>query len=82
MDKNEFVDKLFSERMTRREFKKTLAAVGLSLVTIPVVPRFTKAAEGHPTIFSWSHYEDPSLHPSYIEKYGGMPEISHIATEE
>ncbi len=82
MDKNEFVDKLFSERMTRREFKKTLGAAGLSLVTIPVVSRFTKAAEGHPTIFSWSHYEDPSLHPSYIEKYGESPNYAFFGDEE
>ena len=31
---------------------------------------------------TWSGYDAPDLFKAYIEKYGGMPEVSLIATEE
>lgn len=83
MDTNEFRDKLFSGRMTRREFKKALAAAGLGLVVIPFVPRLGKAAtEDHPVIFTWEGYEDPELHPAYLAKYGESPNFTLWGDEE
>ena len=31
---------------------------------------------------TWSGYDAKDLFKGYIGKYGGMPEVSHIATEE
>ncbi len=65
----------------RRTVLKALAALG---VTYTVIPLFSKAAKaaGEVHYHTWSGYDAPELMQAYIEKYGGMPEISHIATEE
>ncbi len=44
MEKNELLDRLHAGTMTRREFKKALAAVGLGLFAIPFISRRGKAA--------------------------------------
>ncbi|MDH3473118.1 MAG: extracellular solute-binding protein [Rhodospirillales bacterium] len=83
MEKNEFLDKLQSGQMSRRDFKKALASVGLTLVAIPFVSRAGRAAtEDHPVIFTWEGYEEPDLHGSYLEKYGESPNFSFFGDEE
>ena len=65
----------------RRTILKSLAALG---VTYSVLPLFSKAANaaGEVHYHTWSGYDAPELMQAYIEKYGGMPEVSHIATED
>ncbi len=67
--------------LSRREILKSLAAMGVAYSVMPVISRSAKAA-GEIHYHTWSGYDAKELFKSYIDKYGGMPEISHIATEE
>jgi spermidine/putrescine-binding protein len=81
MDVKSASDLLHTRRMDRRAFNKALASLGLAMVTLPVVPRAARAA-GDMTYFTWAGYEIPELHPSYVEKYGGSPDVTFFADEE
>jgi spermidine/putrescine-binding protein len=65
----------------RRTILKSLAALGVAYSVVPLFPRTAKAA-GEVHYHTWSGYDAEDLMKGYISKYGGMPEISHIATEE
>ena len=68
-------------RLGRRDVLKAMAASGLALVSQPVFVKPSRA-EGEVTYFTWSGYELPEFHPSYIEQYGGSPNISFFGNEE
>jgi hypothetical protein len=83
MEANELMDKMTSGKMTRREFKKALAAVGLGLFAAPLASRRGLAAtEDHPVIFTWEGYEDPGMHGSYLSKHGESPNFTFFGDEE
>lgn len=66
--------------MDRREMAKNLAALGVSIVSVPLMTRGARAAgeiEGH----TWAGYDLPELMGGYLEKYGGPPEFSYIADD-
>ena len=65
----------------RRTILKSLAALGVAYTVVPLFPKTAKAA-GEVLYHTWSGYDAPELMQAYIQKYGGMPEISLIATEE
>ncbi len=81
MDMNRTCDLLHMRRMDRRTFNTGLASLGLAMVTLPVVSTAARAA-GNMTYFTWAGYEIPELHPSYVEKYGGSPDVAFFADEE
>ncbi len=67
--------------ISRRNILKSLAAIGVTYTVMPVVSRQARAAnEVH--YHTWSGYDAKELLKPYIDKYGGMPEVSHIASEE
>jgi spermidine/putrescine transport system substrate-binding protein len=70
------VDKLLSGRMDRRSFNKTLASLGLGLAAGPMMSRSALAAEEQANYFTWSGYEIPEFHQSYLKKYGESPTSS------
>lgn len=83
MEKNELLDRLHAGTMTRREFKKALAAVGLGLFAIPFIARPGRAApDDHPLVFTWEGYEIPELHPAYLKKHKESPNFSFFEDEE
>ncbi len=83
MEKNELLDKLGSGGMTRREFKKALASVGLGLLAMPLWPKLGSAGTAdHPLIFTWEGYEEPYLHPAYLKKYNESPNFTFFEDEE
>ena len=67
--------------VSRRNILKSLAALGVTYSVMPLVSKGAKAA-GEVHYHTWSGYDAKDLLKPYIEKHGGMPEISHIATEE
>ncbi len=81
METNEFLDRLAAGTMTRRDFNRALAAVGLATVTVPFVPGRARAA-GEINYFTWGGYDDPNHHQAYIDKYGGSPNFSLFGEEE
>ncbi len=81
MDKNEFLDRIGEGTLTRRDFHKALASVGLMAVTMPLTSR-TARAEDQATYFTWSGYDVPEFMPGYVEKYGTTPNMPIFAEEE
>ena len=68
-------------RISRRAILKSLSALGVTYTVMPLLSGTAKAAsEVH--YHTWSGYDAKELFTPYIEKYGGMPEISHIGSEE
>ncbi len=76
MCRNEFADKLFEGKLTRREVAKALAGVGVGVAALPLVPGAAFAAKKHPLLFEWSGYELPEFHQAYIDKHGVSPDFS------
>lgn len=68
--------------LTRRDFNKMLGALGFAVVGQPLFARTTKAAENDIFYYTWEGYNDPILHPKYVEKYGASPEMGVFASEE
>ncbi len=63
METNEFLDKMRSGKITRRELHKGLAAAGLAMFSVPLVQRSAMAAaKDHPTIFMFAGYDDEGFH--------------------
>ncbi|MEH6475717.1 MAG: extracellular solute-binding protein [Sneathiella sp.] len=67
--------------MSRRNILKSLAALGVTYSVMPVLAKTARAA-GEVHYHTWSGYDAPELMADYIKKYGGMPKVSHIASEE
>jgi putative spermidine/putrescine transport system substrate-binding protein/spermidine/putrescine transport system substrate-binding protein len=65
----------------RRDFGRLAAASGLTAVMAPAWSRRARAAADL-TVFEWSGYDDPSLCPEFVEKYGGPPDYAIFAEEE
>ncbi|HUF43900.1 MAG TPA: hypothetical protein VMN43_01030, partial [Aestuariivirgaceae bacterium] len=65
----------------RRDFGRLAAAAGLTAVMAPAWSRRARAA-ANLTVFEWSGYDDPSLCPEFVEKYGGPPDYAIFAEEE
>ena len=65
----------------RRTILKSLAALGVTYAVMPANVRPARAA-GEVMDLTWSGYDAKPLFKSYVEKYGGMPEFSFIASEE
>lgn len=81
MDKSRLHDLIRASRTDRRAFNRHLASLGLAAVAVPLVPNMARSA-GEITYFTWAGYEIPELHPAYIEKYGGSPDMAFFADEE
>ncbi len=81
MDRNRLFDLVHASRYDRRAFNRHLASLGLIPVALPLARRSAFAA-GEMTYFTWAGYEIPELHPSYIETYGGSPDVTFFADEE
>lgn len=78
-----FVDDMKTGRLTRRDFHRGLASVGLAAIAMPILPRRSRAAaDDHPTLYTWAGYEAPEMHTEYIEKHGASPHISLWGDEE
>jgi spermidine/putrescine transport system substrate-binding protein len=70
-----------AREMTRRGFARSLASLGLAMVSVPILGRAASAASDL-MVMDWSGYEVPELHKPYIAKYGASPEISLFADDE
>jgi spermidine/putrescine-binding protein len=74
------ISRLGRADLQRRALLKSGAALGLTVVAIPLVPRTARAAE-ELTVYEWAGYEDPSLRPEYAAGRGN-PAYSFFAEEE
>ena len=67
--------------MSRRDFQKAAAAIGVGMLTMPVTRR-AMAANEKPMYFGWAGYDDASFIPSYIEKHGDAPDYTFWGSED
>jgi spermidine/putrescine-binding protein len=83
MGLNEFQDKLFTGRLSRRRSLAVLGSVGVAGAAMTFGPRGARAAQV-PLVFEWSGYEVPELYPTYVQKHGDamMPEFSFFGSEQ
>ncbi len=78
MEKNEFLDRIADGRLSRRDFHKALASVGLMMVAVPVGSRAARADDSQPTYFTWAGYDIPEVMPGY----NGAPNMPIFGDEE
>jgi len=77
---NEFEDKIFTGKLSRRQAFAALGAVGVVPTIMTFGPGGALAAQ-QPLVLEWSGYEVPELYPPYAAKYG-EPEFSFFASEQ
>lgn len=71
----------FGANLTRRQFARSLASMGIAVASIPLLGRAARA-EPQMTYFTWGGYEIPDMHRAFIEKYGASPNISLFGDDE
>jgi spermidine/putrescine-binding protein len=84
MEKNRFFDRLAAGKLSRREFHRSLAAMGLGAVTTYSFSRPAAAAAGSDLRFyTWAGYDIPDIMQDYVKKYGTPPTFNLFGgTEE
>lgn len=71
MNISKTIDRLAAgRRVSRRELNAAMAGLGLATVAVPLVGSKARAAADVVEYFTWSGYEVPELHPSFVEIYG------------
>ncbi len=73
MDIKETIKKMQDGNLSRRDFSKALAAVGLATTMVPLASKPSLAAD-EAIYYTWSGYDIPEIYPGYIEKHGASPE--------
>jgi spermidine/putrescine transport system substrate-binding protein len=79
MRKNELLDRLATNRISRREVLRTLSLAGVGVVALQA-PQLARAQDGTLTYFTWTGYDDPGFFPAFAEKHGN-PDMPIFADE-
>jgi spermidine/putrescine transport system substrate-binding protein len=83
MDIKDKLDACRSGDLSRRDFNKALAAVGVSVVMAPVVSKTAAAAAAdQATYFTWGGYDVPEMFAPYIAKHGESPNFATFGGSE
>lgn len=70
-------------KLSRRAFNRSLFALGLTTVAMPLAPRRVSAAiEDHATYFTWGGFDIPDYFAEYVEKHGELPNFSTFGSAE
>jgi spermidine/putrescine transport system substrate-binding protein len=75
------VRQVHDRKISRREFNATAAAAGVAFLTLPTGQAHA-TADQMINYFTWSGYEVPELHQSFIDKHGRSPDYSVFASAE
>ncbi len=81
MERNEMMDRVASGTLRRRDLLKSLAALGIGVAVMPLIPGRASAAE-QATLFTWDGYEVAELHKAYNKKNGEAPGFAIFADED
>lgn len=82
-DIQKFIDEIKYGRVTRRDFQRAMASVGLATATLPLGRAKAIAdTDDHPLMFTWAGYEVPEMHQEYVAKYGDSPNFALWGDEE
>lgn len=82
MRTQQFRDRLFAGRLSRREFGRALAAAGLSLAAVPLAGRPVGAAAAPAHFYTLGGLAEEPLFRRYIDKHGAPPTVSLWGDEE
>ena len=80
-DIERFIDQIKYGRVTRRDFKRAMASVGLATVVLPT-GRARAASPSDLMMFTWAGYEVPDMHAEFVAKHGESPSFSLWGDEE
>lgn len=76
MDIKDTIKKMENRDLSRRDFNKLLAAVGLTTATMPLASKTALANDGGEAIYyTWPGYDLPELLGSYVDTNGVMPNL-------
>ncbi len=77
------IDDLRMGRLSRRDFNKSLSALGISMVMTPMLGKSASAdAADQATYFTWGGYDVPEMFGSYIEQHGETPNFATFGGSE
>lgn len=70
-------------KLSRRAFNRSLMALGLMPVTMPLMSRRAAAApEDHATYFTWGGFDIPDYFDEYVAKRGELPNFAAYGSSE
>jgi len=73
MDIKDTIKRMKDGNLSRRDFNKALAAVGLTTAVMPMTTKSSQAGD-EAIYYTWSGYDIPEIWPAYVEKHGAAPE--------
>jgi spermidine/putrescine transport system substrate-binding protein len=83
MDIHDQLGALRAGKLSRRAFNRSLMALGLTTVMVPLAPRRAVAApEDHATYFTWGGFDIPEYFEEYVAKRGELPNFATYGSAE
>ncbi len=74
MDIKDTIKRIKNNDISRRDFNKALAAVGLTTAMVPMAPGKGRADEGEAIYYTWSGYDIPECWQAYVDTHGNPPD--------
>jgi spermidine/putrescine transport system substrate-binding protein len=70
-------------KLSRRAFNRSLFALGITTVMVPLPARRAMAApEDQPTYFTWGGFDIPNYFDEYVAKHGELPNFATYGSAE
>ncbi len=83
MDVLDQLEAVRAGRLSRRAFNRSLCAIGLTAVAVPLAPRPVIAApDDHATFFTWGGFDIPEYFEEYVARRGDLPNFSTFGSAE
>ena len=83
MDIIDQINAVRTGKLSRRAFNRSLFALGLTPVMMPLMPRRAAAApEDQATYFTWGGFDIPDYFPEYVAKHGELPNFVTFGSVE
>jgi spermidine/putrescine transport system substrate-binding protein len=83
MDIHDQLGALREGKLSRRAFNRSLLALGIATVMVPLPARRALASpEDQPTVFTWGGFDVPDLFVDYKSKYGELPNFAVFGGSE
>ena len=83
MDVHDQLGAVREGKLSRRAFNRGLFAAGISMGSMPLLPKRALAApEDQATYFTWGGFDVPELFVPYVEKHGELPNFSIYGSTE
>jgi len=76
----QLIEALRQRPLTRRQLHRWLAAAGLGIAVMPILPKPAKAADL--VYYTWSGYDVKEFMPGFVEKHGSMPQTPLFGDEQ